>query len=224
MIAKIYKIKDLPFLKATLLLALMVGFSLFLIALRIVKTDKVTYYFLTFNMFLALVPLAFAYLLRLFFFDHLHRPLALILLATWLIFLPNAPYIVTDFVHLRPRHGIPIWFDIILVFGFASAGMLSGFISLRIVQLMVKFQFGTVASWLTVIVSLFASGYAIYLGRFLRLNSWNILTQPLSILSLVLDHALNPIEHYYVFAVTAIMFTFMFAFYLVLVNFKEGQV
>jgi uncharacterized membrane protein len=102
--------------------------------------------------------------------------------ATWLIFFPNAPYIITDLIHLRKMPVGPIWYDLILTVAFAWTGFLLGFASLYIMHLLVSSRWGWRWGWLFVAAVTGLSGLGIYLGRFLRLNSWQVLS-PLDLIS-----------------------------------------
>ena len=103
------------------------GFMLFigsiaavlLIIFRVFYSGSITFVFLIWNLFLAWVPVIFALLARRW------RRIPLLALAAgfvWLLFLPNAPYLVTDLIHLRPRAAAPFWYDLITLFTFALLG------------------------------------------------------------------------------------------------------
>ena len=103
--------------------------------------------------------------------------------TVWLLFLPNAPYIVTDFVHLRPRPSIPYWYDIALLSFSAATGLLLGYASVADVQRFVARRFGELQAWACSALALLLCGAGIYLGRFLRWNSWDVLFNPIEILA-----------------------------------------
>jgi len=104
-------------------------------------------------------------------------------LALWLLFLPNAPYIVTDFVHLSPGGIPPLWFDGVLVSAFAWTGMLLGFVSLYLVHAVARHRFGDAVGWIGVVGVLALVSAGVFLGRVKRWNSWDVLTQPRSLLA-----------------------------------------
>lgn len=105
----------------------------------------------------------------------------------WLLFFPNAPYILTDLLHLRhPRADIPIWFDVLLINWFAWTGVLLGVFSLFIMHGIVMKTFGRIIGWFFV----FCVG--IYIGRFLRWNSWDMLLNPIDRLREFLYYAVHP--------------------------------
>jgi uncharacterized membrane protein len=100
----------------------------------------------------------------------------------WLLFLPNAPYIVTDLIHLEPRPPVPFWFDLALFVSCAGTGLMLGYASTAEVQRVVAARFGEAASWGVAAGALFLSGFGIYLGRFLRWNSWDVVSRPAALL------------------------------------------
>ncbi|MBV6394836.1 MAG: hypothetical protein HFACDABA_00406 [Anaerolineales bacterium] len=142
--------------------------------------NETGYSFLVWNLFLAWIPLGFAYAAWVMAWNRRLLFLAITVTAfLWLIFFPNAPYILTDFQHLgNPSEIVPIWFDVILVVWFAWTGLLLGVISLYLMHDVVHRAFGRAAGWLFVCLVSFLSGIGIYIGRFIRWNSWDILQQP----------------------------------------------
>ena len=152
------------------------------------------YTFLVWNIFLAWIPLVMAYTAYLMAIQR--RMVSMVIAITaflWLIFFPNAPYILTDFQHLgQPSETVPIWFDVILVVWFAWTGLLLGVLSLYLMQEIVHREFGRLAGWIFVFAVSFLSGLGIYMGRFLRWNSWDILQQPSDIFYGIWQGAQNP--------------------------------
>ena len=134
--------------------------------------------FLIWNLILAWIPL----LLALLVYDRYRRGRSLLVLAPalvlWLLFLPNAPYIVTDFVHLSAGSPAPLWLDGVEVSAFAWTGMLLGFVSLYLVHAVARHRLGAVPSWVGVLCVLALVSVGVYLGRVKRWNSWDLLTQP----------------------------------------------
>ena len=97
--------------------------------------------------------------------------------VVWLLFLPNAPYLLTDLHHLGDAPAMP-WLNLSLFVAFAWAGLVLGLTSVRIVQRTVEARRGQIAGWTLVLAAAMASGAGIALGRFARLNSWQMITQP----------------------------------------------
>jgi uncharacterized membrane protein len=111
--------------------------------------------------------------------------------AFWLLFLPNAPYIMTDFVHL-PSMSFVWWYDVGTLLAFAWAGCILGVASLHLMRCLVCERLGAAASWAFVLVAVALSGVGIYMGRFLRWNSWDVLTSPRTLAAELLAVLANP--------------------------------
>ena len=142
--------------------------------------------FLWWNLFLAWVPwllsLAMTRARRTFW------PLAF----TWLAFWPNAPYLVTDLIHLKPRAGVPLWFDALLLCAFAWAGCALGWDSLFTVHRVLERKWGARRAALAVTTCVGLCGVGVFLGRFERLNSWDVVTDPLGVATTSLDALMEP--------------------------------
>ena len=139
----------------------------------------------------------------------------------WLLFLPNAPYLITDIIHLKPRAGVPLWYDLITLVAFAWTGSFLGLVSLFLMQELVRRTVGRAASWLFVAGVLVLNGFGIYFGRFLRWNSWDVLFRPQSLANQLIDGVLNPLEHIQTLAFAG-LFTLLFsAVYLMLLSFTH---
>lgn len=153
------------------------------------------YDFLPWNLLLAWVPVAAAVAV----YDGARRGTKLIrllpLAVIWLLFLPNAPYLLTDFVHLGSRDDAPLWFDIVLFGSFAWTGMLLGFLSIFVMQGVVRRAAGPGWSWILVGASLAASSFGIYLGRSLRWNSWDFLIRPGALLEDIWERLVDPLAY-----------------------------
>ncbi|RHX79825.1 DUF1361 domain-containing protein [Leptospira yasudae] len=157
--------------------------SLVLIELRIVLSGKQNYVFLKWNLILALIPVLIAYFLW-FYYEVRKRSIDfffVLLILVWLVFFPNSPYIVSDFILLKSKPGIPLWFDILLIFSFAWNGLFSGYLSLRIIHNLLNDEFNAFVSWLFVSAVAPLTALGIYIGRFYRWNSWDIITNPLAL-------------------------------------------
>ena len=163
--------------RRTAAFALLLAWCAALLTVRVWRAGSLMYLFLGWNLVLAAIP-AFAA-------ARLGRERAAWRqtgwLALWLAFLPNAPYLVTDFVHLRARPPVPLWFDIALLISCAATGLLLGYASVADVQRFIARKFGQATAWLCAASALVLSGAGIYLGRFLRWNSWDILANPIAI-------------------------------------------
>jgi len=157
-------------------------FSVSLVVLRFALSGTGNYANLVWNLVLAWVPFVFAVVA----YDRHRRGsrgLSIALpLALWLVFLPNAPYLVTEFMLLRDVHDMPVWFDTAMLVSFAWTGLLLGFVSVYLVQELVRRVAGPTAGWLCALGSFGLCGVGVYLGRYLRWNSWDVFVQPAGVL------------------------------------------
>jgi len=134
--------------------------------------------------------------------------------ALWLIFFPNAPYIVTDLWHLRECPPIPMWYDIGLFVTFAWTGCFLGVASLHSMQTVVKNYLGRAISWVFVIGALGSGGFGIYLGRFLGWNSWDLIANPVAVLHDMAAWLFHPRTHLQTYAFAFLFAAILFACYL----------
>lgn len=164
---------------------------------RIVIAGQRHFGFFVWNLFLAWVPYGFSiiaeYLQERGARDR--RLIATIWLA-WLAMLPNAPYILTDFVHVRaPAPPVPWWYDLGLWLTFALVGCFLGIVSLKIMHDLVRPRVGEIGGWLFVMLVSVLTGFGIYLGRFERWNSWDLLTHPHVIGAQIARGMVDPLDH-----------------------------
>lgn len=180
-----------------------------MIVVRIDRTGSGYYRFLITNLFLACVPLFLSTALRIANRWKFPRLIQLATFGLWLLFLPNAPYILTDILHLTRANHAPVWYDLALLLSCSGTGLLAGYLSLIDVQGIVARRFGTAYGWIFAVVSLVLSGFAMYLGRFLRWNSWDVLVAPTKVIE-ILGAMTQPWAHTRPLAVT-IVFGVIFA-------------
>lgn len=141
----------------------------------------------------------------------------------WLIFFPNAPYIVTDFLHLGERPPIPLWYDIGLLAMFSWTGCFLAIASLRIMQFLVKRYLGNVISWLFAGVTIALGGLGIYLGRFGRWNSWDLFIQPNEVMKDILIRIIYPYNNLRFFGFTIMFTAFLLVCYLMFVSISRME-
>jgi uncharacterized membrane protein len=194
------------------------GVSMVLVAARVVWTrDLDRYGFLAWNLFLAWLPLIFALLACEEYRTGSGRKGRFLCLATaWLLFFPNAPYIFTDLIHLTTRAYGPFWVDMVLILLCAFTGLVLGFVSLFLMQGVVTRLWGRAGSWLFVAAVAGLSGFGIYVGRFLRFNSWDVLLKPLAVSRGIGRWAADPFAHPNSYAFPFLFATFLFLAYLML--------
>ncbi len=153
--------------------------SVVLVTARICWTGRFYYSFLIWNLFLAWLPLAFSLLACEHYRSGAKRNWRFWSLAgAWLLFFPNAPYILTDLIHLNTRRFPHFWVDLTPILLCALTGLVLGFVSLYLMQSVVRQMFGRLMSWIFIAGVAGLSGAGIYVGRFLRFNSWDIVLKP----------------------------------------------
>jgi uncharacterized membrane protein len=193
-----------------------------LVAARVAYTDSIRHTGLIWNLFLAWIPFILAYFAHALSLRRIWLYLVIPVIAIlWLLFFPNAPYMLTDLQDLARSGGVgaPLWYDVIIVVWCSWTGMLLGVISLYLMQDIVLRTFGRVSGWLFVFIISGLSSFGIYIGRFVRLNSWDILQKPtetaIEILGLVIDPSMR-------LAAFTVLYTFFFLFvYLLLYSFSH---
>lgn len=176
---------------ATLVLLGASGMSVAMLLVRAINTHQLGYRFLIWNLFLAWVPLLLAWAIALTTRRRELGWLGVVLGVPWLLFLPNAPYIVTDFVHLgRYPTSVPQWFDATMIGLFAATGLLLGYLSLAVVHSVVAQATGAKVGWLVAVAALGLSTIGVYLGRVHRFNSWDALIDPTGLLKVTVSKML----------------------------------
>ncbi|HEX8516190.1 MAG TPA: DUF1361 domain-containing protein [Bacteroidia bacterium] len=198
-----------------------------LLFIRIQWSGTISYIFLAWNLFLAWIPFLFAALLRESKASKRPGFILFLLFACWLLFFPNSPYIITDLFHLRQKHGIPLWYDLVLILFFAWNGLMLGFASLFDVREVLKqvISIRLVNIFITLLMVLCSFG--IYLGRFPRWNSWDIISNPLALFADIFNMLLNPSQNTRMIGVTFFFSLFLIAVYWTLIamfnNFKTEE-
>ena len=192
----------------------LVAASLFCVALvlvRMIESGSPKFTGLIWNLFLAWIPFVLAVVV----YDRWRRGRAraslVFLGGLWLLFFPNAPYIVTDFVHLERTADAPYWYDAVTVSAFAWTGLLLGFASLFLMQTVVRQWRGVAAGWSFAAAAIALGSLGIYLGRFLRLNSWDALEHPSVLPRIAHAVARDPFAYQEAIAVT-VLFTVALGF------------
>ncbi len=197
-------------------------FPLALVIARSAYVGEITGTFLLWNLFLAWLPLLFAAVTV--WTERRSLLLAMLPAAAWLAFLPNAPYLVTDLMHLSADGRVPVLFDTVMLFSFALYGLALGLISLRWMQTVVTRRWGRWLGWGFVLGALGAAGFGIYLGRYVRWNSWDLLTQPELLLHDVLARLTSPLLYWHTWAMTALFAALLvFTYWLLTVLAHSGS-
>jgi uncharacterized membrane protein len=215
----ILELKKAKRLNETVLLFAFSTLCLVLSIIRVFASATPTFLFLNWNLFLAFIPWALSSLLIIYPKLQEKKLAVITLLGTWLLFFPNAPYILTDLFHLKHVVSMPMWFDLLLILSFAWVGLLFGFMSLWDIEKILKryliksrlkgllrYRF-SVPIFSSVL--LFIGSFGIYLGRYLRWNSWDIIAEPFALIYDIGDRFVNPFEHPRTWGVTLLMGLFL---------------
>ena len=196
------------------LLAVVSAASVALLLIRFLGTENLGFIFMIWNLFLAWVPLLF---IKWVWEQEKIRPSSLFMLAiyliVWLLFFPNAPYLITDIKHLRGVSENMIWYDSLMLFLFAFSGFMTGLYSIRIVFRILNHRWNYLAAWLAIGGSMILSGFGVYLGRYGRWNSWDIITQPGALLRGIIASLQDPLAIKHTFAFSFVLMLLYFAFH-----------
>ena len=186
---------------------IIMAFLLFIVAmltLRISYANNIRYTFLLWNLFLAWIP--FQLSVTLTESANRNKWYSYFLLFSWLLFFPNALYIITDLIHLDESKGdVPVWYDAILLFTCSITGLIMAFVSLFQVEIFLKKNISTRHTGKIVMAALFLGSFGVYVGRFLRWNSWSIITKPQMLLSDLSMHVFLPFHYYKTWVVTVLL-------------------
>jgi uncharacterized membrane protein len=197
------------------------GVCIFLVAARVAFTETGYHLGLIWNLFLAWIPFILSYLAHSISWRRFSLYLVIPIIAIfWLLFFPNAPYMLTDLQDLARRTtGAPLWYDVIIVVWCSWTAMLLGVISLYIMQDIVQRTFGRFIGWSFVFTISALGSFGVYVGRFVRLNSWDILQDPAETAMEILGIIIDPSRRLAAFLVSYTVF-FLFV-YLLLYSFSR---
>jgi uncharacterized membrane protein len=210
-------------IRLTGIILLSLLFSVLLIACRVYFTHKITFVFLVWNLILAFVPFLISSIIISTKSKSISKWTLGILFVVWLIFFPNAPYILTDLFHLKQRTGVPLWFDLIVILSAAWNGLILGLLSLDDLHGVISKRFSKAAGWLFVFGSLFLCGFGIYIGRYLRWNSWDVITNPITLFQELFNQLLHPTLHPRLIGVSVLYMAFLMIAFLFIKQIKSNS-
>ena len=185
------------------LLTVFLFFIAALILARMAYSGSPRYLFLGWNIFLAWIP----YVLSCFFRDYQHKEhwKKIFLFASWLLFFPNALYIVTDLIHLEESSNVPLWYDAVLLFASSFIGLIMALVSLQKAEFFLHQLFRKNKVDLMILIILFMGSFGVYLGRFQRWNSWDVINNPLALASDIINRLTSPQIHIHTWAITFLL-------------------
>jgi uncharacterized membrane protein len=198
------------------------GFSCLLLGTRIIVTGNSTYLFLLWNLFLAFIPYAIAQWLYTHSWVANSKWKLTLVLLLWLSFVPNTFYIITDLFHLDKFDSAPKWFDLLLIFSFAWNGILLGIVSVRKTESVLEVVMGNKFSLFIIVIVMWLNAFGIYIGRYLRYNSWDIIVQPFSLFREMFQLMFHPLANKMEWGMISIYAVFMTVFYLTIKKLGEG--
>lgn len=199
--------------------------SVVLTFFRFFLAHATVYAFLLWNLFLGLIPFVISLIVfRLTQRASFFRMMGLV--GLWLLFFPNAPYMVTDLFHYQYVHPVPQGYDMALLISYAWNGLILGHLSLMFIHESIQARFNAILAWIFVFLSLFLGSFGIYLGRFLRWNSWDVLFHPNRLLADIVTIITDPYTHRLPWAIIVLTFVFLMIGYLFirqLISFGKKQ-
>jgi len=200
-------------------LLLATAVSALLYALTIHRMGEYTFTYLPTNLVLAWVPVALAVWL-----GHILRSQlwsswpALFVTTLWLIFLPNSFYVITDLIHLDGVYKGDLVATSVTFFSFALTGLLLGYTSMYLVHTYLQKRIANRLALGYMGGVLLVCSLAIYIGRDLRWNSWDVMLSPAGLLFDLSDRLIHPSEYHTVFAVAGGFFILLFGMYVALLR------
>lgn len=186
------------------LLAIFFAFIGLLIAFRILYTGSLLHLYMCWNIFLAWIPYVLSN-----FFEGIKEKVKwkqIFLFTSWLLFFPNALYIVTDLIHIEANSDIPVWYDAVLLFASSFIGIIMAFVSLRKVEFFLRQTFSKRTVAILIPLILFTASFGVYLGRFQRWNSWDVVKDPMALGLDILGNFISPVDNYKTWLIT-VLFT-----------------
>ena len=158
-----------------------------LLLLRVKITHSIYLLFLLWNLFLAAIPFALSTSIKTDFRLRKSNLKNLGIIIIWLLFLPNTFYLITDFVHLNHYNLRQYIFDFALLTSFTIAGFYFGILSIHTIYKQIQFFYSNTTSRIFLISISYLCAFGIYIGRVLRFNSWDIISNPISLIKSILD-------------------------------------
>lgn len=196
------------------MLTLSIAFSIALVMARVAYTGKLTYISLIWNLFLAWLPYMISSCLQKRPAIQARKIQFAAISFVWLLFIPNSFYILTDLFHLGEHNNVPIWFDLALIISFAWVGLLMGILSVRQMEKMVQRFLPGKHELLFIYPIMWLNALGVYIGRYPRFNSWDIITNPFGLTAYILRMLWHPIQYKYAWGMVACFSVFMTLVYL----------
>ncbi len=192
-----------------------VATSIGLFIMRALRYQSMDYWFLNWNLLLAVMPVVFAvWLSRYLQKGRWVSWQGIVLTVLWLSFLPNSFYLASDLIHVQNSFDVTLLFDVVMLLSFTFSGFVLGYLSLYLVHQQLLKRLKRDTAHLLVAAVLLLCGLAIYLGRYLRWSTWDVIINPTGLLFDVSDRFLNPAAHEITFRTTATFFWLLVSLYI----------
>lgn len=196
-------------------IVLLIALSIVLNILRILIWEKYSFIYILWNIFLALLPFIISsILLKANDNKKLTQTVFIISGVFWLLLIPNSPYIITDLIHVGEVRAVPALFDSFLLFGSAWVGLLLGMYSIHHMEQILKTKYGKRVAFIIIMIVILFTSFGVYLGRFLRFNSWDVFARPVSFLNGIQEIFTNNHNLTEAFLYTVLFFFFILVSYL----------
>ena len=183
-----------------------------MIAARVIYSGEYRFIFLIWNLFLAWIPFIISTSFKRI--QHIKWRKQSFVFFIWFLFFPNALYIVTDLIHLDIESTVPKWYDALLLFSSSITGLLMAFVSLFRMEKFLLLKFNNKMVNMMILVILFFGAFGVYLGRFLRWNSWDIISNPLGLVVSIAQRFIFPFQHLQTWGITLLLTTLFYLLYL----------
>jgi uncharacterized membrane protein len=198
------------------ILSLSMLFSVGMVLVRVLYTGDHDYRFLIWNLFLAYIPYFISNQLSYKISWIQNRVKLCAVCVVWLLFIPNSFYILTDLFHLGWHPGVPLWYDLAMIISFAWNGLLLGVLSVRQMEKILQIYLPGKTEWLFLYPVMVLNALGVYIGRYFRFNSWDVITDPFSLIADILQLIIHPVAHKEVWAMVACFSVFMTLIYITL--------
>ncbi len=182
------------------LLSAAMAFSCLLVLFRVVHTHRLTFVFLIWNLLLAYLPWLMTSLAGSRLRMAGGKLVFYLLFGCWLAFIPNSFYILTDLYHLGDSYNdflVPDWFDLVMILSFAWNGLLLGILSVRQMEKLMRARFQKMPALLFLIPIMWLNALGVYVGRYMRYNSWDLLTDPFALIRGIAGILIHPFSDRY---------------------------
>lgn len=205
----IFKIKIPKQILLLLILAIVLNI------LRIFFFGSTAFVYILWNILLAFVPFLISSILLLHTNkNNIIKPFFIIGFILWFVFLPNAPYVITDFIHLGRIRAVPIMFDIFVLFSSAWVALLLGLYSIAHMEKILLSKFSKKVVNIIILITILFTSFGVYLGRYLRFNSWDFFISHNSLLASIGKIFTQSSNYANVYGYTLLFFFFIYISYL----------